>query len=161
MLFASGEEWVGSGVRSVESGLEELFGGGPRSIVASAYSLGQGAFDLPERWIGMSLDAGADVVLLVDRYARQPRSVTRRLDALARVCDRLSIFSFDGPDRAHMHAKVVVRDERRALIGSPNWSGNGFLHNHEMAVMVEGEAARRAATLIRRLTGSRHSHRYA
>ena len=154
-LYASGDAWVGAGVRSMETGLEELFGGGPRRIVACAYSLGEGAFDLPGRLLGLALDAGAEVVLLVDRYADQPRAVTRRLDALAMANAGLLLYSYDGPDRRRMHAKVVVRDERRALIGSANWSGNGFLHNHEMAVMVDGEAARRAADMIvRRATGA-------
>lgn len=158
-LYASGDVWVGAGVRSVETGLEELFGGGPRRIVACAYSLGEGAFDLPERLVGLALGADAEVLLLVDRYASQPRAVTRRLDALARAHDRLQLFSYDRPDRRRMHAKVVVRDEQRALIGSANWSGNGFLHNHEMAVMVEGDAARRAADMIVRLAVSDEGRR--
>jgi cardiolipin synthase len=36
-----------------------------------------------------------------------------------------------------LHAKAVEVDERRLLVGSANWTSSGFLHNHELDLLVE------------------------
>ncbi|HEY0312274.1 MAG TPA: phospholipase D-like domain-containing protein [Allosphingosinicella sp.] len=158
-LFASGSEWVGAGVRSIETGLHDLFAGAERRIVASAYALGGAAFDLPEAWVADALSREVSVLLVANRWDEQPRAATGPIERLARSDARLEIWSWDGPEWHELHAKVVVADERRALIGSPNWSGNGLLRNHELAVLVEGEAARAASRLVTVLTGSTWAHR--
>ena len=71
VLYTSGEGWIGSGVRSVESGLHSLFVQARRRLVCSAYSISGGAFDLPAQWIGEALGRGVRVVLLINRYAGQ------------------------------------------------------------------------------------------
>ncbi|TPJ13727.1 endonuclease [Mesorhizobium sp. B2-7-3] len=158
-LFVSGFSWVGAGVRSIETGLHELFTRARRRVVASTYSIGGAAFDLPELWISGALDRGVEVVLVVNRWDEQPKVALAPLQRLARQDSRLALYSWDGPEWHELHAKVVVQDESFAMIGSSNWSGNGFLRNHEMAVLVEGEPARTAARLITSLTGSTYARR--
>jgi phosphatidylserine/phosphatidylglycerophosphate/cardiolipin synthase-like enzyme len=153
-LFASGSDWVGAGVRSIETGLHELFTGARHRIVASAYSIGGSAFGLPESWVADALSREVGVVFVANRWDEQPRAATGPLERLARADPRLEIWSWEGPEWHELHAKVVVADESRALIGSSNWSGNGLLRNHELAVMIEGEPARLAARLLMALTGS-------
>lgn len=153
-IYVSGFEWVGSGVRSIETGLHDLFATASRRIVTSTYSIGGGAFDLPEAWVEDALRRGVEVVLVANRWDEQHGAATAPLERLARADSAFSIFSWDGPDRHDLHAKAVVADERVAIIGSSNWSGNGLLRNHEMAVRVVGEPARAAARLIVGLTGS-------
>ncbi|MFT4053847.1 MAG: phospholipase D-like domain-containing protein [Novosphingobium sp.] len=150
---------MSAGVRSIETGLHEIFAGARRRIVASVYSIGEAAFDLPETWIADALSRGVDVVLVVNRWDTQRRVATVPLERMARADPRLKVWSWDGPDHHDMHAKVVVVDDRHALIGSANLSGNGLLHNHELAVMVEGEAAAAASRLVVSLTGSTWAHR--
>lgn len=146
-------------MRSIETGLHELFANARRRIVASAYSIGSAAFDLPEAWVANALSREVSILLVANRWNDQPRVATAPLERLARRDKRLEIWSWDGPEWHELHAKVVVADDRLALIGSSNWSGNGLLRNHELAVLVEGEPARVAARLITALTGSTCAHR--
>lgn len=161
MLYASGQGWVGRGVQSIETGIHELFAQASRRIVMSAYSVSSGAFDLPLTWIEQAARRGVQTILVVNRYEEQPRAVMAPIEHVARSTGRVEIWDYCGPQYHDLHAKAVVADERVALIGSSNLSGNGLLRNHELAVMIEGEPARLAAQLIIELTRSIYSRRCA
>ena len=36
-----------------------------------------------------------------------------------------------------LHAKAMVVDVHRLLVGSANWTNSGFLHNHELDAVIE------------------------
>ncbi|MER9029633.1 phospholipase D-like domain-containing protein [Mesorhizobium sp. M0674] len=157
-LFASGMAWVGSGVRSVETGLCSIFSDARRRVVACCYSVSE-EFDLAPGWIADAVRRDVRVVMVVNRVARQDRAAMARLDAVAAASDLFEFWDYDGPPLHDLHAKVFVRDECYALIGSSNLSRNGLLRNHELAVAVEGDAARRAADLVVGLTRSTSASR--
>ena len=157
-LFASGMAWVGSGVRSVETGLHSIFSDARRRVVACCYAVSE-EFDLAPVWIGEAVARDVRVVMVVNRVSGQDRGAMRRLDALAASSELFEFWDYEGPPLHDLHAKVIVRDERYALIGSSNLSRNGLLRNHELAVAVEGDAARRAADLVVRLTRSTSANR--
>ncbi len=50
-----------------------------------------------------------------------------------------------------LHAKVVVADRRKAVVGSANFSRNGLLENHEIAVLVQGKPALAVAKSVDRM----------
>ncbi|MEJ5347018.1 MAG: phospholipase D family protein, partial [Chloroflexus sp.] len=58
-----------------------------------------------------------------------------------------------GNERGDLHAKVLVVDRKRALVGSSNLSYNGLILNHEMAVLIDGQEAATIGVAIDRLTG--------
>jgi phosphatidylserine/phosphatidylglycerophosphate/cardiolipin synthase-like enzyme len=159
VLHASGEGWVGAGVRSIETGMHELFTGASRRIVASAYAISAGAFDLPSAWIAAAALRDVRVVLVVNRYHEKPAGVMRPIEAIARETGCVELWDYSGPEHHDLHAKAIVADDARALIGSSNLSGNGLLRNHELAVLVEGRAARLASKLILQLTRSTYAIR--
>ena len=105
-------------------------------------------------WICETVARNVRVVMVVNRVAGQDRVAMARLEALASASDLFEFWDYDGPPMHDLHAKVFVRDERYALIGSSNLSRNGLLRNHELAVGVGGDAARRAADLVVALTRS-------
>jgi phosphatidylserine/phosphatidylglycerophosphate/cardiolipin synthase-like enzyme len=150
--------WVGSGVRSVETGLHSIFSDARRRVVACCYAVSE-EFDLAPTWVGDAVARDVRVILLVNRVARQDRVAMARLDAVASSSDLFEFWDYNGPPLHDLHAKVFVRDECYALIGSSNLSRNGLLRNHELAVAVEGEAARRAADLVVGLTRSTSASR--
>lgn len=158
-LYASGEGWIGGGIPSVETGIHDLFSKARRRVVMSAYSITGGAFDLPESWIGEATDRNVEIILVINRCAGQHQTVLRSINAIARRTGLVQLWDYAPPTDRDLHAKAIVADERIALIGSSNLSGNGLLRNHELAVMVEGEPARLAADLIVRLTHSTNASR--
>lgn len=157
-LYASGIDWVGSGVRSIESGLESIFVQAKRRIVACCYAVSE-EFDLAPGWIENALDRRVQVVLVVNRVADQAPRAMQRLDAFAGSRPLFEFWNYAGPPLHDLHAKVFVRDEEFALVGSSNLSRNGLLRNHELAVGIEGDDARRAADLVVGLTRSAYADR--
>ncbi len=157
-LFASGVGWVGSGIRSIEAGLHSIFADARRRVVACCYAVSE-EFDLAPGWIGDAVARNVRVVMVVNRVGNQGRAAMARLDGLAASSDLFEFWDYDGPPMHDLHAKVFVRDEQYALVGSSNLSRNGLLRNHELAVAVEGNAARRAADLVVALTRSTYANR--
>lgn len=152
-LYASGIDWVGSGVRSIESALESIFVQARRRVVACCYAVSE-EFDLAPGWIENALDRGVRMILVVNRVGGQNPSAMQRLDLLASAQPLFEFWDYAGPPMHDLHAKVFVRDEEFALIGSSNLSRNGLLRNHELAVGITGDGARRAADLVVGLTRS-------
>lgn len=159
ILHASGIGWVGAGIRSIETGLHELFTEAQRRVVVSAYSMST-AFDLPAGWIGEAADRGIHVILVVNRCESLHPAVLSPIRSAAARTGNVELWSYAGEGTNDLHAKAVVADERRCMIGSSNLSGNGLLRNHELAVMIEGEAARNASRLIIDLTTSKNATRW-
>ena len=59
------------------------------------------------------------------------------------------VLDFSSPDpEEDLHAKVVVADRTRALVGSANLSRHGLIINHELAVVIEGPPAGEVARTI-------------
>jgi phosphatidylserine/phosphatidylglycerophosphate/cardiolipin synthase-like enzyme len=91
-------------------------------------------------------ERGVRVRILLDGawyVAEDNRKLVDRLDALASRRD-LPIEARVVAPRGRfekIHAKGVVVDERRALVGSLNWNDNALHENREVAVLLEGEAA--------------------
>ncbi len=51
-----------------------------------------------------------------------------------------------------VHAKVIVVDERKVLIGSANPTFSGFFTNYELGLVIESvEIAQKITLLLRRL----------
>ena len=138
ILHASGEGWVGAGVRSIETGIHELFTEARRRLVASAYAISSGAFDLPVNWIAEAAGRGVTVILVLNRYGDQPRPVMRPIEAVSQQFGNVELWDYTGPEFHDLHAKAIIADDQKALIGSSNLSANGLLRNHELALMVEG-----------------------
>lgn len=57
---------------------------------------------------------------------------------------------FSNPDGSQFHAKAVVIDRKRALIGSANFTWGGMAINHEIGVLLKGKYAWDIASLIDR-----------
>jgi phosphatidylserine/phosphatidylglycerophosphate/cardiolipin synthase-like enzyme len=161
VLHASGLGWVGAGVRSIETGIHELFAEARRRVVISAYSISSGAFDLPVTWIADAAARNVCVLLVVNRCEELHPSVLPPIRSIAENTGNVELWDYSDPDdKKDLHAKAVIVDDRRGLIGSSNLSGNGLLRNHELAVMIEGDAARIASNLIIELTRSTHASRW-
>lgn len=150
VVVVTGRSWLGRGFPSIETSLRRLFLEAEDEVLLTAYSISRNAdlfFDLVENALGR----GITVKAVVNRFRRQPRSVKERLEQVAKNYLHLELFSFDGDDQDDLHAKVVVVDRRRAIIGSSNFSTRGLLTNHEIAVELEGSDAARVASAFDRL----------
>jgi phosphatidylserine/phosphatidylglycerophosphate/cardiolipin synthase-like enzyme len=85
-----------------------------------------------------AVDSGIRCTLVVDRLDAQNPEMRERLRALRnRHVGTFDVIDFVGEDdNDHLHAKIVVADRRRALVGSANLTAHGLLLADELRASV-------------------------
>lgn len=135
-VLATGLGWMGGGIESIQSNIEELVSTAQHEIMIGAYSIGPGAIDFLDV-LEIPLDRGVEIRMIVNRFEDHPLPVKERLLALMRSHLNLSVHDFSPDDGSDLHAKLVIVDRDKAVIGSSNLSKRGFVTNHELAVRLE------------------------
>ena len=139
-VVVTGTSWMGSGIGSIESAIDDLFRTATDEIILSVYTIGSGT-DLVFRWLEEALTRGIQVILVVNALDDQPADVVKRLRNINDRFEHFHLYDFLGEAGSSLHAKAIVVDHRAALIGSSNMSRRGLLANHELALLVAGDAA--------------------
>lgn len=154
-ILVSGLAWMGSGVGSIEAAIQELLTSVQGEILLTAYSIGQA--DLIFELIEGALSRGVKVRMVVNSLGEQHYSAQNRLKILQDKYPHFHLYSFEaGEERGNLHAKVIVADRQKALIGSSNLSYSGMVVNHELALLVSGMEAAEVARAIDLLLGSKY-----
>jgi phosphatidylserine/phosphatidylglycerophosphate/cardiolipin synthase-like enzyme len=156
-VVVTGPAWMGSGVGSIESALEELFREAEQEIVLTVYSITTGS-DLLFEWLEKTLARGVTIKMVVNHLNEQHASAVDKLKRLARQYQHFGLYDFQG-NESDLHAKVVVADRKAALVGSSNLSQRGLLGNHELGVFLQGTSARAVASALDRLLASQNVKR--
>ncbi|HOS79768.1 MAG TPA: phospholipase D-like domain-containing protein [Anaerolineae bacterium] len=149
-VVVTGLAWMGTGIGSIESALEHLFTSAEQEIALTVYALGTNPEQVT-RWLEGALSRGLLVRMIINRSEEQPTVTINRLKELASRYPHFQLFSFEGPEKGELHAKVIVTDRNLALVGSSNLSWHGMIANHELALQVEGKAAAEVASALDKL----------
>ena len=152
-VVVTGTTWMGAGIGSIESAIDDLFRTASDEIILSVYTIGSGT-DLVFRWIEGALTRGVQVSLVINALEDQPADVVKRLLDMNERYHHLQLYDFLGEIGSSLHAKTIVVDHRAALIGSSNMSRRGLLANHELALLVDGEPAATAGRAMDALMDS-------
>lgn len=152
-VVVTGTSWMGAGIGSIESAIDSLFRTATDEIILSVYTIGSGA-DLVFRWLEGALNRGVQVSLVINALGDQPADVVNRLHDMNESFQHFHLYDFLGEAGSSLHAKAIVADHQAALIGSSNLSRRGLLANHELALLVDGEAAATAGRAMDALLGS-------
>lgn len=70
------------------------------------------------------------------------------LNSLASSFTHVKIIDFSRINNQQLHAKILVVDRKKAVIGSANFSWGGMYANYEVGLFVEGEIAWELAGII-------------
>lgn len=89
---------------------------------------------------------GVEVVIVGERLRDDILDLARRWPATVPPATFLQMVEPPAGVSSIMHAKVVVADQSRVLIGSANFTGGGLKHNLELGLRVEGPVA---VTIVR------------
>jgi len=147
-VVVTGTGWMGSGFGSIDSALDRLFASATNEISICAYSISSGAEVILER-IESTLQRNVEVCLIINKVDKQEETVRKKLNDLLISYARLRIYNFQPREGdGDLHAKVIVIDRSQALVGSSNFSRRGLLRNHELGVIVEGNAAAEVARTL-------------
>ena len=151
-VVVTGTDWMGSGIGSIESAIDELFRNAADEIMLSVYTIGTGA-DLVFRWLEGALARGVQVRLIINSLHKQPADVIARLLETAGRYPHFHLHDYRGDFESALHAKTAVADRKVALVGSSNMSRRGLLANHELALYLQGPTAAIVAQALDALIG--------
>jgi len=130
-----------------------MFNSAKQEVIVVAYRLTAGHGQLREA-LESSLARGMIVKIVINKEKDQHPVEKAFIDELLKRYSNLSVWDFDDDKNdmnVALHAKLVVADRSRAVIGSANFSKNGLLENHEIAVCVSGSQARSTCVLVETL----------
>jgi cardiolipin synthase len=152
VVAATGTAWVGSGVGSVNTAIENLLRTAKSEVQIAVYDLTEGAEEFQGLLRG-TLARGIQVTMIVNRLGEKSTNVQEDLAHLTARYRHFLLFDFSPKDKKEdLHAKIFVRDRSQALVGSANITWKGLVQNHELAVVVSGSPASTIAGLIDALT---------
>jgi phosphatidylserine/phosphatidylglycerophosphate/cardiolipin synthase-like enzyme len=155
-VAVTGSSWMGGNVGSVDTALRELLSGARRELQIATYELRIDAKHLLDI-LEDRLEAGVAVTMVVNRLANKPFSVREYLQALVASHPYFRLYTFEPPtEDEDLHAKLIVADRDRMIIGSANLSWRGLVENHEIAVRIEGQEVASVASAVDKLLGSAH-----
>jgi cardiolipin synthase len=147
-IVVTGLAWMGRGIRSIDSTIEEMLTSASDEIQVAAYMITTGAGEFFQL-ITDRLSRGVRVTLILNRFRNQPMEIQTITAQLVRRFPHFNLLEFHPKDENEdLHAKLLVIDRSKALVGSPNLSWKGLVLNHELAVIVAGPAAARIGSLI-------------
>jgi phosphatidylserine/phosphatidylglycerophosphate/cardiolipin synthase-like enzyme len=153
-IIATGTEFVNKGLRRTQPVIEEMIKNANKSIHILNYSFGpdaEGLWDMLDDILGK----GKHVTIVVNDLSRldddnpHEKKVKERLYGLNNKFGKRNfvLADFKKPD-GWMHAKVIVADRNKMVIGSANLSKGGLKNHYEMGVLIEGEEAGMVAKII-------------
>jgi phosphatidylserine/phosphatidylglycerophosphate/cardiolipin synthase-like enzyme len=161
-IAVTGTAWMGGGIGSVQSAIEELLSAADQEILIAIYEITEGASEFVEK-IRVSLARGIRVTFIINRYYEKPLLIRKKLENLKAIYPYFELLNFtpENPENINddLHAKLIVVDRSRALVGSANLTWNGLIGNHELAVVIYGKDASKIAELFDRLSQDRHISR--
>ena len=155
-IAVTGTAWMGGGVGSVQSAIEELLSQADEEILIAIYEITEGANEFLDK-VRACLARGIRVTFIINRYDDKPLLIRNKLESLKNLFPYFEVLNFipeSGSD--DLHAKLIVVDRSCALVGSANLTWNGLIGNHELAVVVYGAVASKIAELFDKLSQDRH-----
>jgi len=150
-LLATGERLVGKGVRAFNPVLEEVLRTAEREIQIAVYRMDTSAMHLLNI-LEEAVRRGIRILVVVNAVEDQPPEIRRKLQELKRW-QGTRVVDFQSNTGSLLHAKAVVVDRRRAILGSANLTWGGLVQNHEIGILVEGPEAWEIACLLDALAG--------
>lgn len=145
-LLATGQKFLKHGLRGTEPAVEEIIRSATEEIHVLAYMITSHAWRML-RLLEESLDVGIAATIVINRLHSQRPAIVARLKRLETKYHHLRVVNFI-PDGGDLHAKVIVADRRRAVIGSANLTFGGMARNYEVGVMIDGREAWKLSKII-------------
>ncbi|TQD23581.1 phospholipase D-like domain-containing protein [Methanolobus vulcani] len=144
---ATGEKWVGSGVRSFKSVIRELISTASNELVMTVYVLTSSDIvnDLQK-----ALERGINVEIYL--YAEGIEKENDKVQTIIRLQDEYEYLHIYKIQNDMLHAKVLVADGVKVISGSANFTLSGMTKNYELGFLVsDPDIAMKILTLIKRL----------
>ncbi len=155
-VSVTGTAWMGAGVGSIQSSIEEMFKHARREIHIAVYEITQGSRGFLDK-IKDCLNRGIRVTMIVNRFDEKSPAVKNTIKGFLRF-RYFNLYDFTAEStNEDLHAKIIVIDRLEALVGSANLTWRGLAGNHELSIIVKGKTASTISSLLDKLCIDRRS----
>ena len=146
-LVATGEKWIGYGIRSSLSVIQELMANTKNELALTVYIISSMSI---VNSIEACLDRGIHVEIFI--YSPELRTNNAAMERIREIRTKYEYLSLHEVTTDVLHAKILVSDGKRVLIGSANPTYSGMVRNYEMGLLLDdGRIANNIIDLLRRL----------
>jgi phosphatidylserine/phosphatidylglycerophosphate/cardiolipin synthase-like enzyme len=147
-ILVTGEKFVGGGFRSIEAVTEEIILNTKHELLIATFILtSDKIFDLLEEIAAK----GVKITLILNKPEDLPISIKNRIQRFSQIFPAVRVIDFFTETGSQLHAKAIVSDRRKAIVGSANLTWPGMVKNYEVALCVKGRVAADIAELFERL----------
>ncbi len=145
-ILATGPELLKRGFRSIEPVTEELIREADNEIQILAYVLTPEAIHLLSL-LREAAARGVRITMIINSLDTQHQAIRKELQTLLSGFPYTKILNFKRR-KGQLHAKLLIADRKRAVVGSANFTWMGMYANYELGLLVEGETAWELATVV-------------
>ena len=141
-VAVTGPELMIRGTRGFESLLEEIISSAQKEITIISYLITDASLRVI-RLLKEAIERGIKVNIIVNSVDTVDENVKRFLNEIQqRYPYSFCLVYFKEKTGANLHAKAVIVDRKKVLIGSANLSWGGMVGNYELGALIEdGETA--------------------
>jgi phosphatidylserine/phosphatidylglycerophosphate/cardiolipin synthase-like enzyme len=144
---ATGEKWIGYGVRSFKSVINDLISNATNELTLTTYILTDMSI---VNKLEKALERGVkvEIYLCVDEFEKKNKA----LDHILELQSEFRYLKIYRIEEEILHAKVLVADGSKVLSGSANFTFSGMTNNYELGFLVEDHSiALQILQLIKKL----------
>jgi len=145
-ILATGSDFLKEGVRGTGPVVEELMENINNELHILAYVISKHA----EKFLGLienALESGVKTTLVINNLKEQDDEVRDKLLQWKKKFSYFNLVDFNRKGKT-LHAKVVVVDREKAVLGSANFSWGGMSGNYEIGILLEGRDAWTLSRLV-------------
>lgn len=148
-IIATGEKWIGYGIRSFSSIIDEMMKSAKKELVLTVYVItDKNVVNNIEK----ALERGVSVEIFI--YIPDQSEENDSIKKLHKLEHGYKYLKINNINNEVLHAKILVIDGYKILVGSANPTFGGLIKNYELGFLVEdGRVAHKILTMLRRLTG--------
>jgi len=146
-ILVTGPDLIERGIRGIEPVLEEILKAAKNEVHMMVYMFTAGALHILDL-IETAAEKGVKIVMVVNNLQLQEVKIVSRLRHIGQKFPHVKIFDFTDPEKRQLHAKIIVVDRRKAVVGSANLSWGGMYSNYEIGLLIEGKTAWKLAEII-------------
>ena len=147
-IILTGEKFLGSDFRAIGPVIEDLILGAKREILIVAYIITDSTKELLIK-IENSLKQNIRVKIILNQVNNKDEYVNKWLFNAEKNYDNFKLI-INQDVKTTIHAKLIVADREKAVIGSANFSWGGMVKNYEIGTYIEGPDVWKLCSLIDR-----------
>lgn len=138
-IIATGPELTGRGIRGFESVVEEVIASAENELWIISYIITSSALQV-YKLMKKALQRGVKITMIINNIHDLEPNIRNYLFSMRQEFPGIfHLVNFRDLTDRDIHAKVIIADRKKAVIGSANLSWGGIRANYEIGVLIEGE----------------------